>query len=99
MICLAPSHQCRKLTGRVESSVNLDASGNPDPYFMSLDLSTARHPHTLLVTHFNGRPLTLDHGPPPLPLVPLHPGFTHAPAITSLSYSVYGERYYWYERR
>src|SRR5882724_2863391 len=33
---------------RVESSVNLDASGNPDPYFMSLDLATARHPQTLL---------------------------------------------------
>ena len=29
---------------RVESSVNLDASGDPDPYFMSIDLATARHP-------------------------------------------------------
>src|SRR3984893_11431280 len=44
---------------RVESSVNLDASGNPDPYFMSLDMATARHPQTLLATHFNGQPLTL----------------------------------------
>jgi DMSO/TMAO reductase YedYZ molybdopterin-dependent catalytic subunit len=35
----------------VESSVNLDASGNPDPYFMSLDLATASHPQTLLATH------------------------------------------------
>jgi len=26
---------------RVESSVNLDNSGNPDPYFMSIDLATA----------------------------------------------------------
>jgi len=43
----------------VESSVNLDASGNPDPYFMSLDLATARHPQTLLATHFNGQALTL----------------------------------------
>jgi hypothetical protein len=32
----------------VESSVNLDASGNPDPYFASIDLATARHPQTLL---------------------------------------------------
>jgi DMSO/TMAO reductase YedYZ molybdopterin-dependent catalytic subunit len=46
---------------RVESSVNLDDSGNPDPYFMSLDLATARHPQTLLVTHFNGQHLTVDH--------------------------------------
>jgi hypothetical protein len=36
---------------RVESSVNLDASGSPDPYFMSLDLATASHPQTLLATH------------------------------------------------
>jgi hypothetical protein len=27
---------------RVESSVNLDSDGNPDPYYMSLDLPTAR---------------------------------------------------------
>jgi len=42
---------------RVESSVNLDDSGNPDPYFVSIDLATARHPQTLLATHFNGQPL------------------------------------------
>src|SRR5215831_9987448 len=28
---------------RLESSVNLDPYGNPDPYFVSIDLSTARH--------------------------------------------------------
>src|SRR5580692_10890538 len=44
---------------RVESSVNLDASGHPDPYFASIDLATARHPQTLLATHFNGQPLTV----------------------------------------
>ena len=42
---------------RVESSVNLDASGNPDLYFMSLDLATARHSQTLLATHFKVSPL------------------------------------------
>ncbi len=49
---------------RVESSVNLDDSGDPDPYFMSIDLATARHAQTLLATHFNGQPLTVDHGAP-----------------------------------
>jgi hypothetical protein len=39
---------------RLESSVNLDSSGNPDPYFASLDVATACHPQTLLATHFNG---------------------------------------------
>ena len=27
---------------RVESSVNLDTSGNPDPYYVSIDMATAR---------------------------------------------------------
>src|SRR6202162_2001843 len=47
---------------RVESSVNLDASGRSDPYYVSLDLATARHPQTLLATHLNGHALTVEHG-------------------------------------
>ena len=49
---------------RIESSVNLGPWGNPDPYFVSLDLSTARHSQTLLATHLNGKPLTVEHGAP-----------------------------------
>src|SRR3984885_12483198 len=64
-----PASQARWV--RVESSVNLDASGNPDPYFVSIDLATARHPQTLLATHFNGQPLTVDHGAPLRLLVPV----------------------------
>ncbi|HVH71255.1 MAG TPA: molybdopterin-dependent oxidoreductase, partial [Candidatus Dormibacteraeota bacterium] len=45
---------------RIESSVNLGSWGNPDPYFVSLDLPTARHPQTLLATHLNGNPLTVE---------------------------------------
>src|ERR1700749_1434906 len=40
----------------IESSVNLDANGNPDPYFISSDLLTAQHPQTLLATHLNEKP-------------------------------------------
>jgi DMSO/TMAO reductase YedYZ molybdopterin-dependent catalytic subunit len=47
---------------RVESSVNLDASGRPDPHYVSLDLATAHHPQTLLATHLNGQHLTVEHG-------------------------------------
>ncbi|MGA9963989.1 MAG: molybdopterin-dependent oxidoreductase [Terriglobales bacterium] len=47
---------------RIESSVNLGPWGNPDPYFVSFDLSTARHPQILLATHLNGKPLTVEHG-------------------------------------
>ena len=56
---------------RIESSVNLGPWGNPDPYFVSLDLATARHPQTLLATHLNGRPLTVEHGAPLRLLVPV----------------------------
>ena len=79
----------------VESSVNLDASGNPDPYFMSLDLATARHPQTLLATHFNGQPLTVDHGAPLRLLVPMKLGLKNVKAITRITYSVEEQKDYW----
>jgi len=45
---------------RIESSVNLGPWGNPDPYFVALDLPTARHPQNLLATHLNGKPLPVS---------------------------------------
>jgi len=84
---------------RVESSVNLDASGNPEPYFMSLDLATARHPQTLLATHFNGQPLTVDHGAPLRLLVPVKLGLKNVKAITRITYVAEEPRDYWAERR
>jgi DMSO/TMAO reductase YedYZ molybdopterin-dependent catalytic subunit len=83
---------------RVESSVNLDATGNPDPYFMSLDLATARHPQTLLATHFNGQPLTVDHGAPLRLLVPVKLGLKNVKAITRITYVAEEPRDYWAER-
>jgi DMSO/TMAO reductase YedYZ molybdopterin-dependent catalytic subunit len=83
---------------RVESSVNLDASGNPDPYFMSLDLATARHPQTLLATHLNGRPLTVEHGAPLRLLVPVKLGLKNVKAITRLTYVANEPKDYWAER-
>jgi DMSO/TMAO reductase YedYZ molybdopterin-dependent catalytic subunit len=83
---------------RVESSVNLDASGHPDPYFMSLDLATARHPQTLLATHFNGQPLTVDHGAPLRLLVPMKLGLKNVKAVTRITYVAQEPRDYWAER-
>jgi len=83
---------------RVESSVNLDASGNPDPYFMSLDLATAQHPQTLLATHFNGQPLTVEHGAPLRLLVPVKLGLKNVKGITKIAYSAEEPRDYWDER-
>ena len=82
----------------VESSVNLDASGNPDPYFMSIDLATARHPQTLLATHFNGQPLTVDHGAPLRLLVPVKLGLKNVKAITKITYFAEEPKDYWAER-
>jgi DMSO/TMAO reductase YedYZ molybdopterin-dependent catalytic subunit len=83
---------------RVESSVNLDASGNPDPYFMSLDLETARHPQTLLAMHFNGRPLTVEHGAPLRLLAPVKLGLKKVKAITRITYAAEEPKDYWAER-
>jgi DMSO/TMAO reductase YedYZ molybdopterin-dependent catalytic subunit len=83
---------------RVESSVNLDASENPDPYFMSLDLATARHPQTLLATHFNGQPLTVEHGAPLRLLVPVKLGLKNVKAITRITYVAEEPRDYWAQR-
>jgi DMSO/TMAO reductase YedYZ molybdopterin-dependent catalytic subunit len=83
---------------RVESSVNLDVSGNPDPYFMSLDVATLRHPQTLLATHFNGQPLTVDHGAPLRLLVPMKLGLKNVKAITKITYVAQEPRDYWDER-
>jgi DMSO/TMAO reductase YedYZ molybdopterin-dependent catalytic subunit len=83
---------------RVESSVNLDASGNPDPYYVSIDLATARHPQTLLATHLNGQPLTVEHGAPLRLLVPVKLGLKNVKAITKLTYVAKEPKDYWAER-
>jgi DMSO/TMAO reductase YedYZ molybdopterin-dependent catalytic subunit len=80
---------------RVESSVNLDNSGNPDPYFVSIDLATACHPQTLLATHHDGQPLTVEHGAPLRLLVPVKLGLKNVKAITRITYSAEEPRDYW----
>jgi DMSO/TMAO reductase YedYZ molybdopterin-dependent catalytic subunit len=83
---------------RVDSSVNLDSGGNADPYFIAIDLATARHPQTLLATHQNGQPLTVDHGAPLRLLAPMKLGLKNVKAITRITYSVEPPRDYWAER-
>jgi DMSO/TMAO reductase YedYZ molybdopterin-dependent catalytic subunit len=78
--------------------VNLDASENPDPYYVSLDLASASHPQTLLATHFNGQPLTVEHGAPLRLLVPVKLGLKNVKAITKLTYVAQEPRDYWAER-
>ena len=82
----------------IESSVNLDANGNPDPYFVSLDLLTARHPQTLLGTHLNGSPLTVEHGAPLRLIVPVKLGLKNIKAITRITYTKDEPPDYWAKR-
>jgi DMSO/TMAO reductase YedYZ molybdopterin-dependent catalytic subunit len=71
----------------LESSVNLDGYGKADPYFVSIDLATARHPQTLLATHLNGQPLTVEHGAPLRLVAPVKLGLKNIKAITNITYS------------
>ena len=82
----------------IESSVNLDANGNPDPYFVSIDLLTAQHPQTLLATHLNGEPLTVEHGAPLRLLAPVKLGLKNIKAITRITYTKDEPLDYWAKR-
>ena len=82
----------------IESSVNLDANGNPDPYFVSIDLLTAQHAQTLLATHLNGKPLTVEHGAPLRLLAPMKLGLKNIKAITRIAYAKDEPPDYWSKR-
>src|SRR6202140_4235336 len=79
----------------IESSVNLDTNGNPNPYFVSIDLLTAQHPQTRLATHLNGKPLTVEHGAPLRLLVPVKLGLKNIKAITRITYTKDEPPDYW----
>ena len=79
----------------LRSSVNLDSDGKSDPYFVSIDLETARHPQTLLATHFGGRPLPIEHGAPLRLLVPMKLGLKNIKAVTDIAYSSAEPPDYW----
>jgi DMSO/TMAO reductase YedYZ molybdopterin-dependent catalytic subunit len=82
----------------IESAVNLDGRGNPDPYYVSIDLPTAQHPQTLLATHLNGVPLGPDHGAPLRLVAPMKLGLKNIKAITRIAYTADQPRDYWAER-
>lgn len=83
---------------RLDSAVSLDWRGNSDPYYVSIDMPTARHPQTLLATHVSGRPLPVQHGAPLRLLAPMKLGLKNIKAITSITYSIEEPADYWNER-
>ena len=85
---------------RLDSSVNLDADGNSDPYYVSIDLPTAQHPQTLLATHQNDAnrqivPLTVEHGAPLRLIAPMKLGLKNIKAITKITYTDKEPKDYW----
>jgi len=82
----------------LESAVNLDGAGNPDPYYVSIDLETARHPQALLALEQNRRPLTVEHGAPLRLVVPMKLGLKNIKAITAIRYTAAEPADYWNER-
>ncbi len=85
---------------RLDSSVNLDSDGNSDPYYVSVDLPTARHPQTLLATHQNDAhqqlvPLTVEHGAPLRLIAPMKLGLKNIKAVTKITYTVDEPKDYW----
>lgn len=82
----------------LRSGVNLSGSGAPDPYYVSLDLGTARHPQALLATHHAGAPLTVAHGAPLRLVVPMKLGLKNIKAITEIAYTAAEPADYWNER-
>jgi DMSO/TMAO reductase YedYZ molybdopterin-dependent catalytic subunit len=82
----------------IESAVNLDGFGSPDPYYVSIDLETARHRQTLLATKKDGRPLPVEHGAPLRLVAPMKLGLKNIKAITSIAYSDREPEDYWAKR-
>jgi DMSO/TMAO reductase YedYZ molybdopterin-dependent catalytic subunit len=82
----------------LRSEVNLDGAGRSDPYYVSIDLATARHPQVLLATHHDGRPLTPAHGAPLRLLAPMKLGLKNIKAITHIEYTAAEPPDYWNER-
>lgn len=82
----------------MRSTVSLDGAGRLEPYYVSIDLETARHPQTFLATHYSGRPLPLAHGAPLRLLAPMKLGLKNIKGITEIAYTRDEPPDYWNER-
>ena len=82
----------------LRSSVSLDGRGHPEPYYVSIDLPTARHPQTLLAMHQDGQPLSMAHGAPLRLLAPMKLGLKNIKAITDIAYTATEPPDYWNEQ-
>ncbi len=67
-------------------------------YYVGLDREAALHPQTLLCTHMNGQPLTLEHGAPLRLVVPVKYGVKHIKRIGKITLTSERPADYWAEQ-
>ena len=82
----------------MRSTISLDGKGNPETYYVSIDLETARHAQALLVTHKDGRPLPMAHGAPLRLIAPMKLGLKNIKGLTDIEYTAAEPPDYWQER-
>jgi hypothetical protein len=82
----------------LRSEVSLNGRGELEPYYVSFDLETLRHPQTLLATHHGGALLTVAHGAPLRIVAPMKLGLKNIKALTHIAYTADEPPDYWNER-
>ncbi len=82
----------------MRSAISLDGAGRPETYNVSIDLGTAHHPQTLLVTHKDGQPLPMAHGAPLRLIAPMKLGLKNIKGITDIEYVAIEPPDYWHDR-
>jgi DMSO/TMAO reductase YedYZ molybdopterin-dependent catalytic subunit len=98
-----PEARWIQLRSKYNIATDTDDNGNdvytPDPYYVSIEMETARHPQTLLATEQSGQPLNIGHGAPLRLRVPMKLGLKNLKAISSIHYSIERPPDYWSDFR
>ncbi len=94
----APGMKWAKLQSDVNLGTDFDNNLVADPYYVSIDLETARHPQTLLATHQSDALLTVPHGAPLRLIAPMKLGLKNIKAVTGIAYTAHEPADYWNER-
>ncbi len=82
-----------KVNGREPRYVYMET---PDgDYYGGYDMSAARHPQSMLVTHMSGKPLTQEHGAPLRLFMPVKYGYKNLKRIGLIAYTDTKPDDYW----
>jgi len=82
-----------KVNGREPRYVYMET---PDgDYYGGYDMTAARHPQSMLVTHMSGKPLTQEHGAPLRLFMPVKYGYKNLKRIGLISYTDTKPDDYW----